>query len=279
MAPDFGGKPWSLVHHVCVASAVQRLNPEKVFLYYAHEPTGAWWRQTRRLVTPVRIEAPTEIFGQPLAHVAHRADVVRLQKLIEHGGIYLDADVFVQRSFDDLLDFSTVLGREGEEREYGLANAVILAEPDAPFLRRWMEEYRTFRSKGRDRYWSEHSVEVPARLAQAHPEEITILSHKAFFWPLWTDAHLEWLFDRADPIDMEGIYANHLWEAQAWSRIEFLTPGQVRSRDSNFNRWARPFVANLPDNYGAPSTAERARSLSRRLRKAVQRRALGHAPR
>jgi hypothetical protein len=29
---DFGGKPWSLVHHVCLRSAIERIKPERVLL-------------------------------------------------------------------------------------------------------------------------------------------------------------------------------------------------------------------------------------------------------
>jgi hypothetical protein len=186
LAKDFGGKPWSLVHHVCLKSALARIAPDKAFFYYEFEPSGPWWELSRQLVTPVRIEAPREIFGRPLAHVAHRAGVVRLQKLIEHGGIYLDADVLVQRSFDDLLNHSTVLGQEGLDAGVGLADAVILAEPQSPFLCRWLNEYRSFRSTGRDEFWNEHAVKLPLRLARAYPNEITVLPHTAFFWPLWT---------------------------------------------------------------------------------------------
>src|ERR1700735_1976184 len=190
MASNFGGKPWSLVHHVCLKSAVERISPQETFFYYEFEPNGPWWELSRELVTPVRIEAPREIFGRPLDHVAHRADVVRLQKLIEHGGIYLDADVLVQRSFDDLLDHQTVLGQEGQNAQWGLANAVMLAEPRSPFLTRWLEEYRSFRGE----IWNEHSVQLPQKLARAHPSEITVLPPTAFFWPLWTDEHLDWIF-------------------------------------------------------------------------------------
>src|SRR4029078_12047374 len=133
------------------------LRPDQVFFYYEFEPTGPWWNLSRKLVTSVSIETPREIFRRPLVHVAHRSDVVRLQKLIEHGGIYLDADVLVQRDFDDLLDESVVLGREGD---IGTANAFILAEPNAPFLRRWLEAYRSFTG-----IWNEHSVLVPAKMA------------------------------------------------------------------------------------------------------------------
>ena len=68
---------------------------------------------TKPMVTLVSIVAPEEEFGNPLTHVAHKADVVRLEKIIEHGGIYLDSDVVVQRSLDDLLDFPCVMGQEG----------------------------------------------------------------------------------------------------------------------------------------------------------------------
>src|SRR5215831_12654750 len=103
------GGDWSLVHHACVKSAVERLKPDQAFLYFEYEPRGPYWDLTRKLVRCERITAPRTVFGNPLIHYAHRADVVRLQKLIEVGGIYLDCDVLVHRDFDDLLDNSVVL--------------------------------------------------------------------------------------------------------------------------------------------------------------------------
>jgi Glycosyltransferase sugar-binding region containing DXD motif len=270
MASDFGGKPWGLVHHVCLKSAIERIAPEQVFFYYEFEPSGPWWNLSRELVTLVRIEAPRQIFDRPLPHVAHRSDVVRLQKLIEHGGIYLDADVLVQRSFDDLLAHSAVLGQEGTDAEWGLANAVMLAEPRSPFLCRWLDEYRSFRSTGRDEFWNEHSVQLPSKLARAYPEEVTVLPFTAFFWPLWTKEHIEWIFASNRPIPLEHTYCNHLWEAGAWDYLDDLTPRRVRSVDTNFHRWARPFIAGLPDSYGAPPLRRRAQKLKRQTMKNVR---------
>lgn len=269
MASDFGGKPWSLVHHVCLKSAVERIAPEQVYFYYEFEPTGPWWELSRPLVTPVPISAPREIFGNRLDRVAHRADVVRLERLIEQGGIYLDADVLVQRSFDDLLDNSVVLGQEQHEREPGLANAVILAEPQAPFLLRWYEKYRTFKGgPPGTKNWNEHSVQLPRRLAQEHPSEITVLPPTAFFWPLWTEDHLAWMFASNQPIPPNGAYANHLWENFAWKHVEDLTVRRIRRIDTNFNVWARPLLEDLPDDYGEPTLLERyAKSWQKMLRK------------
>jgi hypothetical protein len=253
-SPNFGGKPLSLIHYVCIRSAVERLQPKAAYLYYEFEPTGPWWDKVRELVTPIKTKAPREIFGRPLEHPAHRADITRLEKLIEHGGIYLDTDVFVHKSFDHLLNNSTVLGREGEEQHNKLCNAVILSQAQAPFLTRWYDEYRDFRGKGRGLFWNEHSVLRPAILAERYPSDITILSNRAFFWPLFFPNDLKSIFNSCDEIVGEQTLATHLWENKAWRKyLELLTPGKVRSRDSNFNHWARPMLEGIDDDFGAPT--------------------------
>jgi hypothetical protein len=228
------------------------------------------------LVTEVKVQAPREIFGNPLLHVAHKADVLRLQKLIELGGIYLDVDVLVHRDFDDLLDCSLAMGREVAKGGSGLTNAVIIAEPGAPFLVRWLDCYRTFRSRGRDRYWSEHSVDLPLKLASQYPEEITLLGPQAFYWPLWTKDHIEWIFNSRQEITLsQDVYANHLWESTGWQYLAGLTPGEVRRWETNFHNWAKPYVADLVDDYGASTYGTRFkawRTIKRLLRDPKNRR-------
>jgi hypothetical protein len=263
MVPNFGRKPWSLVHHVCVKSAIERIQPTQAFFYCEYEPKGPWWRLTRKLVKVVRIRAPREIFGHPLQHPAHRADVVRLEKLLEFGGIYLDCDVFVHRNFDDLLGNSAVLGEEGDGGEagrIGLCNAVVLAEPHAPFLERWYAEYRSFRSIGWDEHWKEHSVIVPSRLAKEFPREITVVPPTAFYRPSWLGNGIQKIFASVDPVCVFGTHANHLWESFAWELyLRDLTPRRIRNSDSNFHRWVRPMIGDLPPDYGAPTISQRIR--------------------
>jgi hypothetical protein len=271
MAAAGGGKPWSLIHYACLKSAVERIKPTEVFLYCEFEPTGPWWDLSRELVKVERIQAPREIFGNPVAHFAHRADIVRLEKLLDLGGIYLDSDVFVHKAFDDLLGHRTVLGRQVvKQKDLGLCNAVILAEPQASFLKRWHSEYRSFRSTGHDIYWDEHSVQLPNKLSKQFPGEVTVLPPSAFFWPTFEPADLALIFASPNPIDLSPAYATHLWESLAWEPyLEHLTPRRVRSTDSNFHGWVKPLVASLPDDYGAPTIRSRfARSL-RRLKRRV----------
>ena len=272
MSPTAGGKPWSLVHHVCLKSAVERINPTDVIFHCEVEPAGPWWELSRRMVTLERRGAPREIFGNPLVHYAHRADIVRLEALLNKGGIYLDADVLVHTSFDPLLENSTVLGRQVVDgKELGLCNAVILAEPHAPFLQKWYSEYRSFRSKGYDAYWDEHSVQLPKKLSQQCPNDITVLSPFAFFWPTFKKEDLTLIFDSSAPLDISRSYATHLWESLAWERyLEHLTPKRVRTVETNFHRWARPMLANLPDRYGEPPVSARLARGLRQLKKRVR---------
>ena len=149
---------------------------------------------------------------------------------------------------------------------------MILSEPEAPFLRRWYNEYRTFRGKSLTEHWNEHSVEVPLRLACEHPSEITVLAPTAFFWPTWEPDGIDRIYRSPKKIDLFSAYANHLWESVAWEAyLKDLTPGLVRSRWSNFHCWARPLVTNLTDDYGYPSSRiarllRQSKRISRRYR-------------
>jgi len=269
MSPNFGRKAWSLVHYACLKSAIERIKPKDAFFYYEYEPAGQWWELTRKLVSLRKISAPREIWGNPLMHVAHQADVVRLEKLLECGGIYLDIDVFVHRSFDQLLGHGTVLGAQRIGGQVaGLCNAVILSEPQAPFLRRWYSEYRSFRSKGSDCYWDEHSVKLPLKLAEQFPDEITVAPPRTFFWPTCESEDLRKMFASAEELDLSESYATHLWEGRAWdSYLEQLTPKQVRTVDTNFHFWARPLIDTLPDDYGLPSVSDRLRRWGRQAKR------------
>ncbi len=264
LSANFGNKPWSLVHYVCVRSAIERVRPEKTLLYYEYEPRGPWWELTKSLLQPVAIKAPREIFGRPVHLTAHRADVVRLQVLLEHGGIYLDADVFVHRDFDDLLDNSFVISQEGQ---IGLSNAALLSEPGACFAKRWYEEYHWFRGDRSYPLLIEHSIVLPLELSKKFPHELTVLPHTSFCWPLHHSDHLKWIFEPEQRAISTNVYGHHLWESLSWAKyLEHLTPRHVREIESNFHKWARPFLVDLPDDYGTPLIVEKLKAKVRNLK-------------
>jgi len=237
MQPDFGGRPFSYLHYLSIVSAAKTNKPDKIFFHYQFEPSGKWWKRAKPFLTLNKIEAPKEIFGRPLLHYAHQADVVRLNALIEHGGIYLDSDVVCLKSFEPLRKHEFVMGIQPDR---GLCNAVMLAAPQARFLKIWHSEYQWFRSQGKDQFWEEHSVVLPAQLAQKHPDLLHIEEQKSFFYPNY-DRPLV-LFGNAVE-DFSKAYCLHLWESVWWKdHLELLSPLVLRISRSNFARLVRRFT-------------------------------------
>ncbi|MGQ0738905.1 MAG: glycosyltransferase [Bacteroidota bacterium] len=264
MAPDFGGKPFSLIHYLAVKSAVELNKPTAAIFHYQYEPQGEWWRKAKPLLTLNKINAPENIMGNQLCHVAHKADVVRLQALKETGGIYLDLDTISVKPLTDLLDHSFVIGQElkavwapknwrqrlkykfglikkNKESSTGLCNAVLLSERNSAFVNLWLEEYKSFRSQGRDRYWNEHSVLVPQQLADRHPEKLVQLNPYTFHYPLYDEAGLKSMFEEAN--EFPGAYLHHLWESFAWEKyMSKLTAEGIKTTETTYNRIARQFL-------------------------------------
>ena len=143
--------------------------------------------------------------------------------LLEHGGIYLDIDTLCVRPFTALRTSECVLGQQPKKR--GLCNAVILSEPRGVFLTAWLDRYHSFRSRGRDWHWDEHSVRVPARSARTRElrSHITVLNERAFFFPHWTE--MECLFESADETLFQDSYCIHYWETLTRERwLQPITP-------------------------------------------------------
>lgn len=255
MTPDFGGRPFSLVHYLSVRSAWEVLKPDVMFMHCAHEPTGEWWELAKPMLQVHRVNPVSGIYGFPAAHPAHRADIIRLAALIAMGGIYLDTDVLVVRSFDDLRNEEFVAAREvtADGIHVGLSNAILLSSPESKFATLCLDGHNPehslwqgFRSKGRDENYVEFSVRYPCLLADLCPSLLNALPSRSFLWATWDDAGLKGLFEEDRPVP-DDVLAIHLWESHAWAKhLSKLTPAEIVSRDSTFNRLARPFLPGTP---------------------------------
>jgi len=242
LSPDFGGKPFSFVHYLAVRSAMEVHRPEHMFLWYAHEPSGEWWGRAAAMLEPRRVDEPSSVFGREIPHHAHRADLLRLCVLSEHGGIYLDADVLSVRPLTPLMGHKFVIGQEGPGAGLGLCNGVLMSEPGAEFPRLWIDMFRSFRSTGHDQYWGESAVQWPARLNRERPGLAHVEPHDSFHWPLWDPAGLRALYEPSDN-EYPNAYCHHLWESNAWDKyLRDLSPGAVAAGKSAFARAARRFL-------------------------------------
>ncbi len=240
LAPDFGGRPFSLVHALALRSAWALNRFDATLFHHAHEPSGPLWTSVKPYLELVRVSPPHEVYGRPVRRLEHQSDVVRLDALLQHGGVYLDLDTLCVRPLAPLMGHACVLGREETpgQRIKGLCNAVILAEPGSGFLARWREAYRTFDGD----YWHVHSVVVPRLLAErAAPGEVHVEPPASFFCPSWDDGGLADLFERDVPFP--SAYLHHLWAGRSWQpHLQGLTPEALRRGTCTYARLARPFL-------------------------------------
>jgi hypothetical protein len=265
LSENFGGKPFSFSHYIAIRSAIIVNKPDDVIFHYEYEPSGEYWDLIKGEITLRKIEAPSEIHGNKLSHVAHKADIIRLQALYEIGGIYLDIDTISIKPLDSFRKCSFAIGQELEQPvEYtlkekfkkmiwhstfrpfkvniaGLCNAIMLAEPGAIFIEHWLESYKTFRSNGNDQYWGEHSVLLPYKLSKTYPELLYIINPFAFHFPLHDQRGLELLFEKS--AYFPKAYIHHLWESASWDKyLKHLNADNVRSENTTYNLIARKYL-------------------------------------
>lgn len=233
LSEDFGNKPFHLIHNIAIKSAYNIIKPDKIYLYCKYEPVhNKYWDDIKKIVEIVKIDPPNEIFGNKIDHCAHKADVVRLQKLIEMGGIYLDCDTICINSFDNLLNNKFVMAKQDN---WGLCNAIMLSEKNSDFANLWYDSYKTFDKTK----WDTHSVIVPKLLSTENPDLITVLSTDAFFQP--NPANWQSIFNSF--IDKSNDYAMHLWEGMGWDeQHKFIDEDWILNSNSTYAVYAKKYI-------------------------------------
>ena len=213
----FGYTDFTFIHYLSIKTAYNHNPTYKIYLYNYNLPVNnLWWNLTLELVEVVHTEPPQEIFGNTLNNYAHKADIIRLTKLIEYGGIYLDIDIWTIKSYDDLLNTtkSCIMGFQASNTQFeGLCNAVICAKPQSEFLKIWLENYKTFDNN----QWDTHSVYLPLELSKKHSDLIEIKSQEAFFPVSWWE--FEDLFKKNSSHNISNSYCIHLWESHLMDKI------------------------------------------------------------
>ena len=187
---------------ISLLSAYRFLVPEKIMFWCNNAPQGFWWEKAQTNIPVIQMvhrNAPTSIFGNPVNVPEHQSDIVRLEAVMRYGGIYMDLDMIILKSFDPLRVYDVTMGLESPGF---LANGMIIAKPNATFLTIWHDEYRTFK----DYQWAEHSVMLPYRLWKAHPNLIHV-EERYLQRPNWMETNM--IF--GDVIyDWSKNYAMHL---------------------------------------------------------------------
>jgi hypothetical protein len=217
-----GPEEFEFYMYLAVKSALHHNPGWKGIFIYCYEPKGKWWSRLKSDHLPVTFIQMRDFNWYGVArihHYAHKADIVRLTALKIVGGAYLDIDTITMRSFSDLENHPFVMGvqAEAEDAGGGLCNAVMFSARNSSFVRRWLENYCSFNSKGRDKYWDFHSVKLPAILSYDYPEEVMIVGYDRFFWPLWHDIERILFRENSDRLlpQLSNAYVFHLWNSLA----------------------------------------------------------------
>jgi Glycosyltransferase sugar-binding region containing DXD motif len=258
-------RPFHLVHYLALESCRRVLEPEAIYLHYKYLPYGVYWDLIRPHLTLREVDLVPEVTRGPAAsplvpaqyQYAHHADFVRLDALIDHGGIYADIDTLFVRPFPpELHAHPFVIGREyavADEHSGiwrpSLCNAVLMAEPGAEFAVAW----RRRMGAALNGTWSNHSGFLAEELSRRMPREVHIEPPCSFYryGPYPDDLAL--LLEGQD-LQTDGVLSIHLWSHLWWDAARrdysavhagLLTARCIRSVDSTYNLLARPFLPEL----------------------------------
>jgi len=126
--------------------------------------------------------------------------------LSENGGIYLDTDVIVLKSFDPLRKtYPLTLGRETVS---SIANGIIISTPRQPFLCVWYHGYRNY-DPHEPGAWSYYSVITAHKLAELFPNHVHV-EDRSLVHPSWHEEEVSLLFEKH--YDWSKNFAIHVWK-------------------------------------------------------------------
>ncbi|MGV3759850.1 MAG: glycosyltransferase [Actinomycetota bacterium] len=258
-------EPFHLLHYLAIESCRQVIRPDRIVLHVHELPYGVYWDLARPLVELERIDPVAEVEAKAADpevaryRYAHHADVVRLDVLARHGGLYADIDtLFVAPLPDELWAAEAVIGREADVTydaatgpEASVSNALVLARPGAWFVTAWRDRILD----AMDGSWSGHSCRLAMRLATEAPDRVRVEPQARFSPYAHTPEGMRALLEEpVDPTALDGTSSVHLcahlwWEQDRRDFARFsavdATEAHLRTADTPLALLARPF---LPDH-------------------------------
>lgn len=255
-------EPFHVLHSVAIESARRYLAPDVIHFHYKELPWGPHFDRVRPYLTLHEVDLVGEVLEADYDRVlvpdryryAHHADFIRLDALIEHGGVYADIDtVFVAEFPDELFESPFVIGREAPVRDErtgewrpSLCNALLMAEPGSVFATRWREQM----AGSLNGTWSNHSGFLAESLTLKFKDKVRVEPPQTFCPFPSTAEGLAQLLERDTPVP-PGALSVHLWAHLWWDRRRTdlsrvhagrLTAGQLGRARTTLASLARPFL-------------------------------------
>ncbi len=240
----FNPEQFSYLHYLAVKTAYEVNQPKKICFYCQQEAIdNLYWRRAMEYCDVELVRPVTEFHGHKVEHYQYQADILRLEVLLERGGIYLDTDILCLNPLDELLDYPCVIGQEQADGS-SLSNAVILAEPGSEFIDYW---YRALPENWGSEIWAYHAVVLPRILAEQKVAPLHVEPYTSFIPFTFREPDL---LEQVDPLVVDTLterlhssYCIHLWQTIWWDRyLKDLSPAYFENSDTAFARLFRDYA-------------------------------------
>lgn len=237
-------RPFSLLNALAVRMAAAVQKPDRILFWTNAAPeTIAYWDDIKDLVTLVPTGIPSRLKGVEIKWPQYASDVLRLQILIAHGGIYMDTDLLLLhplREDHELID-RLVFSYENPEQT-SICNALMMSPPNNRFLRAWLD---TMPGALSSEIWAYGGVVAPQVLS-CNPDmknEFTLLP-RTFCCPL--DLTRPWILegDIADDVERRIAHSHgiHIFETYWRDRLQGVDREYIKRHDNFLSRLARKYM-------------------------------------
>ena len=232
-----------LQHWLALKSAAEVIQPSAIYCHVVTPPTSPWWSKASPFCTRILpTRALSHIFGRPVHHRQTKSDILRLEALLQWGGVALDLDTLTTASWKadpaqyalffklDLLLALTQSATKNWADRYDAS--WVAARPGAPLLREWYGAYRMYEGEGEvvrqgvvegsaDTAWAEYDDRVPAyshallwTLSVLRPHLHTSLQPQMAGLPYaWEEEGRRTLYgEEGGNVKAPGGWTVHLWQ-------------------------------------------------------------------
>ncbi|PVD32149.1 hypothetical protein C0Q70_07578 [Pomacea canaliculata] len=208
---------------------------QHVYVHGNVEPEGKWWQQLRsENVTFVRIEKPTPMFQMdfPILWPTATSSAILL---LNYGGAYMDTDaVWTSRVPDWLLHYPVVATFDWQNWDpwpNAFNLGVLLARPQAPWLRHWLTTFRHYQSS--DSGFT--AIMLPYRVYEHYPDELYVYSrlqvicyfekcHPTWEKDSWQESY-DWKPTTFNVTGVHAIHVTHPNPVASWETPKTLKKG------------------------------------------------------
>jgi len=244
-------RDFSYINYLAVRAAKEVQNPDKLYMYYNEEPKdNPHWEAIKPFVAMVKIDSPADYQGVSLNEwPQYQADVVRLQKLYEEGGIYLDTDAILTKPLNTFMNNGlTMCGHvAGFSKEAGhevdsIPVSTIIAKPKSEFIRIWLDELADGLKSD---IWAWHAVALPVKIYKEHSDLLTLEEMSTFLpFDFNNDKILSETGEESDAyVDaISGSYAVHMWDSVWVEKNKQVSKEFVATSDAPFAKIFRKYA-------------------------------------